>query len=1196
MSSLEAATYQITQAANSSRGRRARGGGNQTVPRASVNHSIHGTYDPRNQGSTTELHPPLALRPASIAPASSAEPSSAEGSAVENGGIRRGRSRGRGRGRGRGIQSSGRTQVNGNTGGNLHNNTNLHAEVRGGRIGSTREFGGHLTAEGGARDQGSTSASILQPDAPVFVPGQLSQIRPNRNRGDTARRGGRFSTESKPLRGRRESIQKSQAPDIATRTHEDIVNGAYGCPICTGEVDSKSRVWSCRTCWTVFHLSCIKTWATNEGSTQAQQRNEDGNLPPPRQWRCPGCNLGQGGLPSEYACWCGKDIDPRPIAGVPPHSCGQTCNKPRSSPRDCPHPCELLCHAGPCPPCRHMGPVQVCFCGKQAVSRRCVDTNYQSGWSCEEICGEILPCGAHTCNLPCHVGFCGACEVSMESRCYCGKQEKPMKCCDRRDEKESKRDIDGDDDADSWIGTFDCGSRCQRQFDCGKHECERRCHPQDLEIPRCPRSADVVSHCPCGKTLLGDITTIARETCEDPVPNCDKQCSKMLPCGHSCSQICHSDHCMPCFLNVKINCRCGRTESTTICHQGSDEPPQCTRPCRATLSCGRHECGERCCPGERKAAERQATKRKLKHPGASQAVGENFEAEHFCFRTCERLLKCGSHHCRELCHRGPCETCPEAIFEEISCHCGRTVLQPPLACGTQVPPCRFDCDRQRDCGHPRVSHNCHGDDENCPRCPYLTQKACLCGKSTLKHQPCFLTEVRCGEVCGRKLRCGSHFCRRLCHRPGECEDISRSCRQSCGKAKKACGHPCEEPCHAPSLCKEDKPCQSKMFITCECQHLRQEVKCNAFKASEGNSKKALTCDDSCASLARKQQLALALNIDPETHQNDYVPYSGPTMKMYRENIKWSQIQEREFRIFAADETQKSHRCKPMPSHHREFLHSLAEDFGFESESMDPDPHRHVILFKTSRFVSAPMKTLAECLRIRIAETANAPVVETQKRVRPSQEPYNGFLLTDPRFGLTLEELRADYAPALASTPGLAYDISFLPSEEIVVKARPASASTAISPSALAASIEALKPALLNATTSKRLAASLQLCTLDPSLNILRRELDEAANNGGWSQVAAKGAAPRTWRPEAGVGQKSAFTVLGSKVKGEKKKREEVKKALEAEVVDDWEEMVRREEEGATLVQGAGVDVDTDATAAIGDIGAEEGKENGVSEV
>ena len=353
-----------------------------------------------------------------------------------------------------------------------------------------------------------------------------------------------------------------------------------------------------------------------------------------------------------------------------------------------------------------------------------------------------------------------------------------------------------------------------------------------------------------------------------------------------------------------------------------------------------------------------------------------------------------------------------------------------------------------------------------------------------------------------------------------------------------------------------------MYITCACQHLKQEVKCNASKTSEGNTKKGLDCDDECARLARNHKLALALNIDPEAHKDDHIPYSYETLKMFRENVKWAQTQEREIRVFAADENEKRLRFKPMPPHQRSFIHSLSEDFGFDSESMDPEPYRHVAIFKTPRFVMAPMKTLAECVRIRTsAEASSVLLAETARKVQVNNELYNGFLLSNPRFGLTIEELRADCAAILDSTPGLAYDISFLPSEEIVIKARPASSSTVITSSAIEATMKASKAPLSTSISSKHLATSIQLCALDNSLNITRREKDDLANNGGWSQVAAKAAAPRSAPRQTAVGEKSVYTVLGSKLRDAKRKKEEMKKAKENEVVvDDWEEEMRRQEE------------------------------------
>ncbi|KAI4146868.1 MAG: hypothetical protein LQ340_005778, partial [Diploschistes diacapsis] len=157
--------------------------------------------------------------------------------------------------------------------------------------------------------------------------------------------------------------------------------------------------------------------------------------------------------------------------------------------------------------------------------------------------------------------------------------------------------------------------------------------------------------------------------------------------------------------------------------------------------------------------------------------------------------------------------------------------------------------------------------------------------------------------------------------------------------------------------------KTQLAHACSLAHLKTETKCLASRNNEGNTKKTLKCDDECARLERNRRLALALNIDPETHKDDHVPYSSATLRLYVQNPTWSAPHEREFRIFAADDAAKRLRFKPMQKQHRAFLHNLAQDFGLDSESLDPEPHRHVCIFKTPRFVAAPMKTLAECMRI-----------------------------------------------------------------------------------------------------------------------------------------------------------------------------------------------------------------------------------------
>lgn len=728
-----------------------------------------------------------------------------------------------------------------------------------------------------------------------------------------------------------------------------------------------------------------------------------------------------------------------------------------------------------------------------------------------------------------------------------------------------------DEDPESeFDGTFGCDRACDRLFDCGIHKCQRPCHPQEEAGAHCPWSPDVVTHCPCGKSLLSEILDQPRADCTEPIPTCAKTCDKLLGCGHRCLAGCHDAACPPCLQKMDITCRCGRLTTSSICHQGTVSTPECMRVCRAQLNCGRHSHDLHCCPGEKKAIERTAARRKRKNLGTTS---DEVEAEHvgcnkaapyrpfsaacrsltcysvqICLRICGRSLKCGKHTCTQICHSGACATCPEAIFEEISCHCGRTELSPPQPCGTQPPECRYECTRPNPaCGHPRVQHNCHTDDKPCPPCPFLVEKKCICGKQSLKNQPCWFAEARCGLPCGKTLKCGTHKCTKSCHRPGDCEDSGirgSHCAQPCLKTKKYCEHVDTDRCHAPSSCKEDKPCSAKTFVTCECQHRKQEVRCLASATNPSPERPPLKCDDECLRLQRNARLAAALNIDPATHADNHVPYSDKTLQLFKASVKWSQTQEREFRVFASEPEEKRLRFKPMKPQQRAFLHALAEDYGLDSESQDPEPHRHVSIFKTPRFVSAPPKTLSQCVTTRPADGAAAEAT-TAPAALPT-EPYNALILTSPQFGLTVEELQGALKKDLASQPTVSFTISFLPADEVVLKG-----SGSWAAQALETAVVALKPAVTQTVTRQGLAKAVFLCSVDSSLNVLRREVDPSKNANGWSSVVSRSSARQANKFVSAAGPSAAGPPAAPR-KFMALKKEPKKKAETEPVEEDWE--------------------------------------------
>lgn len=1033
---------------------------------------------------------------------------------------------------------------------------------RGGRatqdtqIAPRRTFGGRLTSTA-AQD-----APSLSGDAPEFVPGQEVP----QQQQQVSKKSGKAKETSQP---RPKRASKSEAPDLTTRIHEDIDNSQYECVICSSEVLRTSRVWACTLCWTVTHHHCTKKWYNSQMKDGKQPQGSEPT------WRCPGCNSTLTEDTGSYHCWCGKEINPRSTPGLPPHSCGQTCSKPRGT---CPHPCGLQCHAGPCPPCTLMGPIQSCYCGKHTSQKRCIDTDYTNGFSCNEVCADLLPCGEHACPQKCHPGLCGACEVLVFSTCYCGREHKEIPCEQRDDILESynygQLQAKSDDPnilPGSWFeGSFTCKVPCARKFDCGVHECKKECHPVDEEAAHCPLSPDVVTHCPCGKTPLGDIMNEPRISCSDEIAHCTKKCGKILPCGHQCQDICHTGACQPCFQKVDITCRCSRTTVQSTCHgvpPSEVMKPECKRVCRALLNCGRHQCYSHCCAGEKRAAKRQANKRRL-------AGTEDVEDEHICTRTCGRLLKCGKHFCQQLCHKGACPSCLEAVFDEITCSCGRTTLYPPQPCGSRIPQCRFPCTRARACGHPQVEHQCHPDDVECPKCPFLVEKTCICGKEVLRNQPCWFAEARCGRPCGKRLKCGTHFCKLLCHQ-GECEDAAvpgSHCSQPCGKQREFCGHEDLDQCHVPFSCKEEKPCQSETFITCECQRRKQKVKCLSTRLDpRGPSREPLKCDDECLRQKRNRQLAEALNIDPD-HTDDHIPYQDVTLKLFRDNTEWAQTQEREFRVFA-ESNARNMRFRPMKPHQRQFLHVLAEDYGMDSESQDPEPHRHVSIFKGPRFVSAPRKTLMQCLRLKTNVSASRAAGPSTAANKTSPLPYNAILLSRPRFGLTAQELdpvlSADLSAVTSSTNNLlTFTTEFLPSDEVLIKTITKTtiasiASGTVTPLQVEALLTTLKPKIAKAVATNGFAAGVTLCAAEPTSNIIvRREgIDGGSGgSGGWSTVASRAAArPKTWAPAPAVATKPTGFLALRKL-GAKKPEQKLEQKLEQKPEEKEEEAMEEEEE------------------------------------
>lgn len=279
---------------------------------------------------------------------------------------------------------------------------------------------------------------------------------------------------------------------LLDRLSEELSKETYDCSICFSSIGKRQPIYTCSTCFSIFHLRCISKWATKScHDSKERMQAAQGSAAIPGEvhgsWRCPGCQVsheGEDTIPTEYRCFCGNVKNPnynetsRHSRLAVPHSCGKQCRRDR--PAGCAHPCSSpICHPGPCPPC----PVVLhpsCYCGKQKVDMRCsqlhsaklaastqTSESLSVPLSCSGTCGRPLNCGLHSCKSTCHPGPCEPCSLPREKVCYCGATKVEEECGSGHvPSAVSRRKCYGPDAADDgtgiapWTGEFSCDKHC----------------------------------------------------------------------------------------------------------------------------------------------------------------------------------------------------------------------------------------------------------------------------------------------------------------------------------------------------------------------------------------------------------------------------------------------------------------------------------------------------------------------------------------------------------------------------------------------------------------------------------------------------------------------------------------------------------------------------------------------------------------
>lgn len=311
--------------------------------------------------------------------------------------------------------------------------------------------------------------------------------------------------------------------------------------------------------------------------------------------------------------------------------------------------------------------------------------------------------------------------------------------------------------------------------------------------------------------------------CVDPpyqpwlVPHsCGEICNKELQptCGHRCLLLCHPGPCPPCPKTVTVKCLCGQNGPKPV--RCGSATWSCGQTCNQLLACKSHRCRDICHEGPCAPCSKTSVQscicgsEKMKR-SCEQAVWQ-------CEKVCQKPLSCGHHKCAVVCHPpDACKHCP--LSGVRSCPCGVTRRQ--VTCPEEVAPCGDTCAKPLNCGIHSCTHKCHKD--ACPPCLIVITKHCRC-RASQKETACS-RDVTCNTKCGASKACGRHACaRKCCPGGGTCPPCERVCgmKLQCGR------HKCSAPCHRGPC----YPCPLTSKVSCRCGATYVTVPCGREKKTK----------------------------------------------------------------------------------------------------------------------------------------------------------------------------------------------------------------------------------------------------------------------------------------------------------------------------------------------------------------------------
>ncbi|EOY17775.1 Sequence-specific DNA binding transcription factor isoform 1 [Theobroma cacao] len=262
------------------------------------------------------------------------------------------------------------------------------------------------------------------------------------------------------------------------------------------------------------------------------------------------------------------------------YPCGHKCNLRCHGPRPPPNPEFMLkpkkkklnhqneCTPGtPCPPCPEL--VWKPCVGQHIGAERMMVCSDRARFSCDNLCGNLLPCGnhyctktchsleiqssssgyhkrsesceecnlpcqkermpkcSHPCPLPCHPGECPPCKVLVKRSCHCGAMVHAFECIYYNSLSEKDQ-----------VAVRSCGGPCHRKLPNCTHLCPETCHVGQCPAPdKCSKRVTVRCKCQTLKKewVCQDVQAAYRDTGRDPNDISKNQFGLgLLPCNSNC--------------------------------------------------------------------------------------------------------------------------------------------------------------------------------------------------------------------------------------------------------------------------------------------------------------------------------------------------------------------------------------------------------------------------------------------------------------------------------------------------------------------------------------------------------------------------------------------------------------------------------------------------------------------------------------